>query len=110
MRLNIYISKNSVLKCTGQPRFDDHEPDIVQKQIERQLFTGKEEEVVGAENSYWYHLGTYDDETMRFNIFKEPVLLVDCSAILQERKIRLAIFAKVAEEKAKEDAKESEVK
>ena len=79
MRLSVFIAKNLFLGCTGRPVFDDHTPEVFQKGIERQLMTAEDEKVFQSENVLWYHLGFYDDETMKFDLLDEPLLLVRCS-------------------------------
>lgn len=96
MKLNVFIAKNLFLGCTGQPKFDDHEPDVFTKQFERFLATGEESKVYQYENVCWYHLGSYDDETMKFELNQEPVLLVRCSDILSDRKIKAKLMEEAA--------------
>lgn len=108
MKLNVFIAKNNYLECTGRPVFDDHEPDVFKKGIERQLMTAEDDRVFQSENVVWYHLGSYDDETMKFDLLDEPVLLVRCSEILSARKIKAKLIenALKAEKEAVEDGNE----
>lgn len=94
MKLNVYVVKNTFLGCSGQPIFDDHEPDVFSKQVERSLLTGPEEKVFKHQNSIWYHIGSYDDESLKFSPVAEPVRLLDCGQVLDDRKVRLSIIAK----------------
>lgn len=109
MKLNIYIFRNAVLECTGNPQFDDHEPDIVAKQLERQLMTANKEKAATYSNTCFYHLGFYDDETMRFEPLKDPVLILDCNLVLEKAKVRQAFIAeaqKILESEKKEVKKD----
>lgn len=103
MKLNIFIAKNLYLGCTGQPIFDDHEAEAFKKGLERQLMTGEESKVFIHENTVWYHLGSYDDETMKFDLCEEPVLLVRCSDILSDRKIKSKLIEEAKKREVEED-------
>lgn len=106
MKLNVFIAKNLYLGCTGQPIFDDHEAIAFQKGLERQLMTGDEEKVFVHENTVWYHLGSYDDETMKFDLLDEPVVLVRCSDILSERKIKARLIEDAQKKEGVSDVKD----
>lgn len=88
MKLNIFVAKNLFLGCSGQPKFDDHEPEVFQKSFERHLLTAEPEKVFQFENVNWYHLGSFDDESMKIDLLNEPVLLIRCSDVLNQRKIK----------------------
>ena len=103
MKLSMIVCKNLYLGCTGQIQFDDHSPEVIQKSIERGLLTGEESKIFQFENGIYYHLGYYDDETMNFEVFDEPVLLVRCSDVLSERKIKSKLL-KEAERRESEDS------
>lgn len=105
MKLTVFVAMNLFLGCTGQPKFDDHEPDVFGKQFERFLLTADDAKVFSYENVVWYHLGTYDDETMKFEALKEPVVVVRCSDVLSQRKIK----AKLLEAAQEKEAEASEV-
>lgn len=105
MKLNVFIAKNLYLGCTGQPIFDDHSPEAFQKGLERQLMTGDEDKVFIHENTVWYHLGSYDDETMKFDILSEPVLLVRCSDVLSDRKIKSKLIEEAKKREGESDGK-----
>lgn len=96
MKLNIYVFKNLTLGCSGNPIYDDHEPDVFSKGMERKILTSKPEEVVQFTNTELYHIGIYDDETLRFTNC-EPVLLLDFNKVLDDRKVRFEILKKVQE-------------
>lgn len=106
MRLNIYVFKNLTLGCSGNPIFDDHEPDVFSKGMERKVMTEKPEAVVAYTNTELYHIGVYDDESLRFENC-EPKLLLDFNKVLDDRKIRYEIMKKVQEAREK---KSQEVK
>lgn len=106
MKLSIFIAKNLYLGCTGQPIFDDHTAEAFQKGIERQLMIEDESKVFQHENTVWYYLGTYDDETLEFDTLKEPLLLVRCSDILSERKIKSRLIEEAQKKEVKEDVKD----
>lgn len=103
MRLNIYVFKNLTLGCSGNPIFDDHEPDVFSKGLERKVMTAKPEEVVAYTNTELYHIGVYDDESLRFEEV-QPTLLLDFNKVLDDRKVRYEILKKVQE--AREARKE----
>ena len=98
MKLNIFIFRNKKLKCTGQPYFDDHEPEVFAKSFERMLQTASEEKVYQYENVDLYHLATYDDESMVLTPV-EPLKILDCTLVLDERGVRTSILKQVEEEK-----------
>ena len=103
MKLNVYVIRNKKLKCTGQPIFDDHEPDVFSTSFERMLLTAPEEKVFMYENCDLYHLANYDDESMVLTPV-EVVKLVDCSLALDERGLQRTILEKAKEaENSKEE-------
>lgn len=109
MKLSIFIAKNLYLGCTGTPVFDDHSSEAFAKGLERQLMIGEEEKVFQHENTVWYYLGTYDDESLKFDLLDEPLLLVRCSDVLSERRIKSKLIeeAQKRESKGDEDVKDN---
>lgn len=103
MKLFVYVAFNSYLECTGNPRFESHSPESFATSFKRFLLTGKLEEVASFENVSWYQIGTYDDETMKFESLKEPLFLLRCDEALDKRKVKMQLI-----EKAKEIAEENE--
>lgn len=103
MRLSVLVARNAFLGCTGQPKFDDHTPDVFAKSFERHLLTGEEAQVFQFENVSWFHLGDYDDETMKFEALKEPVKILDCGKVLEERKIRSKLIDSAKEKENVKD-------
>jgi len=97
MRLNLYIFKHAILGCSGNPIFDDHEPDVFADGLKRKVLMAKPEEVIGYENTTLYHLGVYDDKTLRFELNQDPVLLVDFNEELADRKLKYEILKKARE-------------
>ena len=93
MKLNVYVIRNKKLKCTGQPYFDDHEPDVFATSFERMLLTAPEEKVFQYENCSLWHLATYDDETMVLKPV-ECIQLLDCSQVLEDRGVQRSIIEK----------------
>ena len=106
MKLNVFVFKNSILGCSGNPRFDDHEPEVFAKGIERMLITADADRVAQFENTTVYHIGEYDDETLRFKPVQDPVLLLDCNLVLEARKVKYEILAKIREKKEEEAEKD----
>lgn len=95
MKLNLYIFRNATLECSGNPIFDDHEPEVFAAQLERKIMVEKPENNIQFTNASLYHLGSYDDETMRFDLLKDPKLLLDCNLALEKKKVKLAILAEL---------------
>ena len=95
------------MECTGNPLFDDHEPDVFAKQLERVLMVGQKEKIFQYTNANLYFIASYDDETMRFEPVQDPVLLLDCNLILQKRGIKEE-FVKEAQEIIEEQKKKHE--
>ena len=93
MKLNIYIQRNKILQCTGQPIFVDREPDVFSKQTERSLLTESAEKVVQFENVDIYHIGVYDDESMELKAINPAVKILDCGLVLEDRKLKEEILA-----------------
>ena len=106
MKLNVYVFKNLTLGCSGNPRFDDHEPEVFAKGLERAVLTAKAEDIAQYTNVELYHIGSYDDETLRFES-QAPVLLVDFNKVLDDRKIRLKILAEVQKAREKKEKEEN---
>lgn len=105
MKLHILSALNAYLSCFAQPKFDDHEPDVFAKQFERHLLTAEPEKVFQFENVIWYHIGTFDDETGKIELLKEPVVILRCSDVLNQRKIKEKLLdeAKAREEIAHQE-------
>lgn len=92
MKLFVYVAFNQFLNCTGQPKFDDHTPDVFSKSFERHLMTSDDSQVFQFENVSWFHLGEYDDETMEFNVLKTPLKILECNSVLETRKIKAKLL------------------
>lgn len=108
MKLNVFVFRNSVLGCSGNPIFDDHEPEVFAKQLERVIITAQVEKIAQYENTSLYFIGSYNDETLRFESVKDPVLLLDLNQTLEDRKVKYEILTKLKELKEeKEDGKEN---
>lgn len=105
MRIEMFVFKNLYLECTGQIIFDDHTPEAFAKGQERRLLTGKPEEVFPFENTLLYHLGSYDDETMKFEPKESPVLILKCNEVLESRKLKEAMMKKAQESEVSENGK-----
>lgn len=109
MKLNVFVFRNSVLGCSGNPVYDDHEPDIFAKQLERVIITAQAEKVVQYENTTLYFIGTYDDESLRFEPVKDPVLILDLNQVLEDRKLKFEILSKLREKREeKKDGNEKD--
>lgn len=106
MKLTVLVAMNLFLGCSGQPKFDDHEADVFGKQFERFLMTAEDSKVFSYENVVWYHLGNYDDETMKFEALKEPVVVCRCSDILSKRKIKAKLLEEAQKREASEEVQE----
>ena len=109
MKLNILVYKNLTLGATSNPRYESEEPEKVAEMTRRSVIMSEPEKIAHLVNTELYFLGTYDDETMSFEIESSPRLLIDFNKILDERKIRLAILdqvQKARESKASEDSKD----
>lgn len=104
MKLNILVYKNLTLGASANPKYESEEPEKVAEMTRRSVIMAKPEEVAHLTNTELYFLGTYDDETMEFNLESSPVLLIDFNKLLDERKVRLAILAQV--QKAREEKAE----
>lgn len=107
MRLYIYVAFNAYLECSGNPRFESHSPESFATSFKRFLLTGDAEKVAPFENVSWYQVGIYDDESMKIESLKEPLLLLRCDEILDKRNVKLQIINE-AEKIAKENENESE--
>lgn len=99
MKLNIFVFRNSILGCSGNPIYDDHEPDVFATQLERVIITAAADKVHQYENTSLYFIGTYDDEKLRIEAAKDPVLLLDLNQVLEDRKLKFEILNKVKEMK-----------
>lgn len=107
MKLQVYVYKNLTLGASAKPIYETDEPEVISKQLERSVIMSEPEKIAHLTNVEFYHLGTYDDETMKFELHSSPVLLIDFNKVLDERKVRLAILdqvRKAREEKEKAGA------
>lgn len=105
MKLNVYVAFNQFLGCSGQPIFDDHEPEVFSKQFERFLLTKDDAQVFQYENVSFYFIGSFDDETMKFDVQKNPLKLLDCNIVLETRKIKAKLLD-AARQKEIEESKD----
>lgn len=92
MKLYVYVAFNRFLECSGQPKFDDHTPEVFAASFKRMLLTSDDEKAFTFENTAWYLLGEYDDETMIFKAKDGAVKLFDCNDILEVRKIKAKLL------------------
>ena len=86
MKLNVFIFQNVILNCFTTPTFDDHDPEVAAIQLKRSLIVEKDiTKVDPYKNLRMYHLGTFDDDTGKLDVFPEPVLLLDCTEVVKGR-------------------------
>lgn len=73
-------------KCSSQIAFDDHTPDVVKSLVVRACQQNELTKVKEAKRlQKFYYLGTYDDESMKFNILSEPEELIDFDDVIEDR-------------------------
>lgn len=86
MLLNVICYYDSAAEAYGQPQYDDHEPNVIVSKIERSikyaLNTGSKD-CNFLKTVTVMHLGKFNDETGYFDLFNEPVALIDCSKYWQ---------------------------
>lgn len=92
MKLYVYVAFNRFLECSGQPKFDDHTPDVFSASFKRMLLTCDDEKAFSFENTSWFLLGEYDDESMVFKSQGDAVKLFDCNEVLESRKLKAKIL------------------
>ena len=102
MKLFVYVAFNAFLGCSGQPKFDDHTPDVFSASFKRMLLTAEDEKAFTFENVSWFCLGEYDDETMEFKSKGQALKLFDCNQVLETRKIK-AKMLEAAKQREREE-------
>lgn len=103
MKLFVYVAFNSYLECSGNPRFESHDPDSFATSFKRFLLSGDLDKVAPFENVSWYQIGVYDDEKMTLEGLKEPLFLLRCDEILDKRKVKEQIIEQAKNLKENQD-------
>lgn len=86
MILNVISFKNKVINAFTRPEFLDVEPEKAATQLARSILVADKPEVIKQyENLDMYCIGTFDDETGIFEQLKDPVCLLDCSKVIEQK-------------------------
>lgn len=84
MILNLIVFKNVAIQAYTTPNFIDQEPEIAAKQLERSIvlnFGKRETEVY--QNLDMYFIGTFDDESGKFDIVEPKFLFSPRELMIQ---------------------------
>lgn len=83
MKLDILCIKNKGMGCWSQPWFVQSKLENEAEGLARSLTFSKD-----AREKYkkcaLYHLGTFDDVACKYDLLKEPALLLDCDDIVSQ--------------------------
>lgn len=81
MILDIIAYRNKVLKCYANPIFTQEKLEVMEQNMTRALIMnpGKKEQFA---HTALYHFGTFNDETGKYDLLKEPELIYDVDDIL----------------------------
>lgn len=86
MILNIVMYRNIVINAFTTPTFTDIEPKKAAQQIERSIQlaadNGEVQKILPYRNLEMCELGTFDDQTGKFEIH-EPVTILDCTSVVR---------------------------
>lgn len=84
MKLNVFCYYDAAAESYGTPIFDDHEPNIFIDKIKKSV---KYALATGSTNCNFmktvkvYFMGSFDDDSGKFDICKEYDLLLDASSL-----------------------------
>lgn len=82
MILDVYAFRNKALKCYANPYFSQEKKENVDQNLARSIFAagpaGKEK----YKNLALYYFGTFDDTLGKYDLLREPELVVDCDDII----------------------------
>lgn len=85
MLLHVICLRNKGLKCFCNPIFDDHEPEVFAKSLERFILSDDKGNANQYKKTAVYWIGTFNDETGEFKAIA-PELLLDCDDVFAVRK------------------------
>lgn len=99
MILNVICFKNMKVDAFTNPQFLDIEPKKAAVQLIRSMKVNPEK-AHPYQNLVMYFIGTFDDESGKFDLLDEPEMLVDCRITWEELKHELLC-------KTKDDSEET---
>lgn len=82
MILDILCYRNKAMKCYANPIYSQEKLENLEVNVSRSIIAGGPEARLKSKNLALYHFGTFDDETGKFDLLKEPELLFDVDDIL----------------------------
>lgn len=80
MILNVICFKNMVVDAFTAPQYIDIEPVKAAVQLARSMKVAPDK-ATQFQNLTMWNFGEFDDESGKFNLLDEPVLLLDCRTI-----------------------------
>jgi hypothetical protein len=91
MMLYMFTYWNKKLNCSSQITFDDHDPEVFKINILRACTQTELPKLKEARRLLrLLFIGTYDDETLKFEVCQEPVVLIDFDDVIAQREVALA--------------------
>ena len=82
MILDVLAYRNKKLKSYANPVYVEAKLETIEVSITRAIVSGGEEALKKFKNLALYHFGTFDDQTGKYDLFKEPELICDCDDII----------------------------
>lgn len=81
MILDIICVRNKRMKCFANPTFTQEKLENLETNMTRSIISS-EQVRLKYKNCALYHFGTFNDETGKYDLKKEPELLFDCDDII----------------------------
>lgn len=81
MILHILSFRNKGLKAWSNPHYSDIDPEKCAVQLSRGLASCRPEQRASYKRLALYCLGTFDDESGKFDLLSEPEFLLDCDEV-----------------------------
>lgn len=81
MILHILSFRNKGLKAWSNPHYTDIDPEKCAIQLSRAISSCSPEQRASYKRLALYCLGTFEDETGKFEVLDEPEFLLDCDEI-----------------------------
>lgn len=82
MILDVLVYRNKKMKCFTNPIYTQDKLENLELNIIRSLIAGGPSAKEKLKNLAMYHLGTFDDETGKYDLLAEPELLFDVDDII----------------------------
>lgn len=82
MVLHVYCYRDKKLEAYDKPFYELNEPEKQSKLIARSCLLIRPEEKARAADQALYYFGTFDDETGKFDLKKEPAKLLDLESCI----------------------------